>query len=169
MAGQAACDYCEEDPQKFDKEIMFRCWDVGLKTSFLKSALSAMGRTQDWDMRWFQEFAVKNGKGKRKLPIFASLNGRFLRDSSPQQIIQKIIEWIDILGRDGRLIFFIGNVPADTPPINIHTAVQAVHTLGRYPITENLEKVTLPSPDFLPFDTWIQTQPEAEIISKSRE
>lgn len=169
LAAQAACDYCEEDPQKFDKDIMFRCWEVGLKTSFLKSALSAMGRTQDWDMHWFQEFAVKYGKSKRKLPIFASLNGRFMRDSTPQQIVEKISEWIDILGRDGRLIFFIGNVPADTPPINIHTAVKAVHTLGNYPIAQDLSKVPFSPPGFTPFDEWLKSQPEAEIIFKSHQ
>ncbi|PIX47865.1 MAG: hypothetical protein COZ54_00210, partial [Anaerolineae bacterium CG_4_8_14_3_um_filter_59_70] len=112
MAGGAAADYCEEDPAKFDKEIMFKCLAVSRKTFFvLDIALSAMGRTQDWNMAWLQEFAVQNGKGGRKLPIFASLNGRFMRDSTPEQIFAKVREWINIMGRDGRLLFFIANVP----------------------------------------------------------
>lgn len=169
MAGLAAADYCEEDPAKFDKEIMFKCWSVARNSFVMDVALSAMGRTQDWDMRWLQEFAVQHGKLGRKLPIYASLNGRFMRDSSPQQIVEKIKEWIDIMGRDGRLLFFIANVPADTPPLNVHTAVHTVHTLGRYPIAKDLASIRSEPPGFQPFDLWLKDQPEADTIFKARE
>lgn len=168
-AGAAACDYCEEDPAKFDKQIMFDCWTTARKTMFLDVAFSGMGRTQDWDMQWLQEFAEQQGKPGRKLPIFASLNGRFMRDSEPRQIVHKVREWIDILGRDGRVLFFIGNVPADTPVENIHTAVDAVHTLGTYPIAEDLTSIELAPPAYPPFDRWLKDQPEADIIYKARE
>ena len=169
MAAQAASDYCEEDPAKFDKEIMFKCWSMVRKTLLLDVALSVMGRTQDWNMEWFQEFAVLNSKWGRKLPIYVSLNGRFVRDSTPEQIVDKIREWIDIMGRDGRLLFYIGNVPADTPTVNIHTAVHAVHTLGRYPIVEDLSSIDIEPPKFQPFDEWLKGQPEANTIFKVRE
>ncbi|MDY7079977.1 MAG: uroporphyrinogen decarboxylase family protein [Chloroflexota bacterium] len=168
MAGLAAADYCEEDSTKFDKEIMFECWTTARKLFIIDVAFSGMGRTQDWNMEWLQEFAVQNGSGRRKLPVYASLNGRFVRDSTPEQIVDKIREWIDILGRDGRVLFFIGNVPADTPPVNVHTAVHAVHTLGRYPIAENLSSIRIKPPAFQPFDEWLKGQPEADIIFKAR-
>jgi len=136
---------------------------------FLDMAISVMGRTQDFNMEWLQEFAVKNGKAGRKLPIGASLNGRFVRDSSPQQIVNKIHEWIHIMGRDGGLLFSIGNVPADTPPVNVHTAVHAVHTLGRYPIVKDLSAINIEPPKFRPFDEWLRDQPEADTIFKARE
>ncbi|HHW74499.1 MAG TPA: hypothetical protein GX744_04510 [Firmicutes bacterium] len=167
-AGTAACDYCEEDPAKFDKEMMFRCWDVASGLSFLKIAFSGMGRTQDWDMRWLQEYALSRGKGG-KLPIFASLNSRFVRDSNPAQLVDKIREWIGIMGRDGRLLFFIGSVPADTPPANVHMAVRAVHTLGRYPIAKDLSAIRVELPSFQPFDRWLKGQPEEDVIMKARE
>ncbi|MDY7041947.1 MAG: uroporphyrinogen decarboxylase family protein [Chloroflexota bacterium] len=169
MAGLAAADYCEEDPAKFDKEIMFKCWSAARKTFIMDVAFSLMGRTQDWNMEWLQEFAVQNGSSRRKLPIYASLNGRFVRDSTPEQIVNKIREWIDIMGRDGRLLFFIGNVPADAPPTNVHTAVHAVHTLGHYPIAKNLSSIEVRPPAFQPFDEWLKGQPEADIIFKARE
>jgi len=169
MAGLAAADYCEEDPAKFDKQIMFKCWAIARKLFIMDVALSAMGRTQDWPMEWLQEFAVANGKGRRKLPVYASLNGRFMRDSTPEQIVDKIRQWIDILGRDGRLLFFIANVPADTPPAHIHTAVHAVHTLGRYPIAGDLSTIEIAPPVFQPFDEWLKGQPEADVIFKARE
>jgi uroporphyrinogen-III decarboxylase len=168
-AGLAACDYCEEDPAKFDKEIMFRCWRTARKTMFINVAFSGMGRTQDWPMEWLQEFAEQEGKGKRKLPIFASLNGRFIRDATPAQIIDKVREWIDIMGRDGRLLFFIANVPADAPPVNIHTAVHATRVLGHYPIAPDLSAIKVEPPRFQPFDEWLRGQPEADVIFKARE
>jgi uroporphyrinogen-III decarboxylase len=168
-AALAACDYCEEDPAKFDKAMLFKCLDTAPKLAGLSMAFVGMGRTQDLDMRWLQEYAVSRGKGGHKVPIMASLNGRFIRDSSPDEIVAKIREWIDIMGRDGRLILFIGNIPADTPPLNIHTAVQAVRTLGRYPIAANLESVRVETPAFQPFDEWLKGQPEAEVILRARQ
>ena len=169
MAGTAAADYCEEDPAKFNKEIMFKCWSITRKLLPMDMTMTIMGRTQDWNMEWVQEYAVKNGKRGRKLPIYASLNGRFVRDSTPQQIVDKIREWINIMGRDGRLLFFIGNVPADAPPVNVHTALQAVHKLGHYPIAKDLSAIAVEPHKFTPFDEWLKGQPEADVIFKARE
>ncbi len=167
-AGTAAGDYCEEDPAKFDKAMMFKCWGAALKTFPLKVAFSGMGRTQEWDMHWLQEFAVQQGNGGPKLPVMASLNGRFMRDSSPAEIVAKLREWINIIGRDGRMLVFIGNVPADTPSVNIHTAVKAVHTLGKYPIAADLSAIKIESPAFRPFDEWLKGQPEEDAIRRAR-
>jgi hypothetical protein len=73
------------------------------------------------------------------------------------------------MGRDGRLLFFIGNVPADTPTLNVHTAVHAVRTLGRYPIAGDLSSVEVGTPRFQPFDDWLKGQPEEETIYRARE
>ena len=168
-AGGAAGDYCEEDPAKFDKEIMFKCWKMASNTFSLKLAFSAMGRTQDWDMTWLRDFAIQEGKGGHRLPVLAALNGRFMRDSQPDEIVAKLREWINILGRDGRMLVFIGNVPADTPSMNIHTAVKATHMLGKYPIAADLSAVKIDPPAVQPFDEWLKGQPEADIIFKARE
>jgi len=168
-AGAGAAGYCEEDPAKFDKEMMFKCLAVAIKTFPMKVAPCAMGRTQDWDMRWLREFAEKEGKDGKKIPVMPELNARYVRDSSPEQIAAKIAEWIDILGRDGGCVLFLGNVPADTPPLNIHTAVKATHTLGKYPIAADLSSIKVEPPIYQPFDEWLKGQPEADIIFKARE
>ena len=167
-AAAAAGDYCEEDPTKFNKEVMFKCFEVSSKTFGSPVVFTAMGRTQDWDMNWVQEYALTHGNGK-KLPIMAALNGRFIRDSKPEAIIEKVRSWVDIMGRKGGLVIWIGNVPADTPPENIHAAVQATRTFGRYPIQENLSSIKMNVPKFLPFDEWLKGQPEEETILKARE
>jgi len=83
--------------------------------------------------------------------------------------VDKIREWIDIMGRDGALLIFIGNVPADTPPVNVHTSIHAVRTLGKYPIAENLSAIKIEPVQCQPFEQWLEGQPEADIIFKACE
>ncbi|MEN6298971.1 MAG: uroporphyrinogen decarboxylase family protein [Anaerolineaceae bacterium] len=167
-AGLAATDYCEEDVSKFDKAIMFKCWETGMKL-MPAFVFGFMGRTQDWDMNWLQEFAVSHGPNGLKQTCYVGINGRFIRDSTPDEIVALIRRWMDILARDGGLLLTIGNVPADTPPINVHTAVKAVKELGCYPIAKDLSSIKVELPKFKPFDEWLKDQPEADIIFKARE
>lgn len=168
QAGAAAGDYCEENPDKFDKEIMFKCFDIASNTFPTKVVFTAMGRTHEWDMNWAQEYATRGGNGK-KIPIMAALNGRFTRDNKPEVIIEKVRDWIDIMGRDGGLILWIGNVPADTPSVNVHAAVAATRQLGKYPIKQDLKGIKVEVPKFQPFDEWLKGQPEEAAIMKARE
>jgi hypothetical protein len=63
----------------------------------------------------------------------------------------------------------VGNVPADTPAVNLFSAIAAVHACGRYPIAQDLDKVPVQIPRFAPFDEWLKGQPDEEIIRKARE
>ncbi|MBN1318337.1 MAG: hypothetical protein JXA42_22855 [Anaerolineales bacterium] len=164
----AAADYCEEDPDKFDKNIMFRCWETALKFN-PALILCYMGPTHLWNMKWLQEFALTHGSDGQKLVCYLSINGRFIRNSSPQKIITLIRKWVDILARDGSLILTIGNVPADTLPINIHTAVKAVRELTKYPIISDLGAIQISAPVHQSFDDWLKGQPEEKTILKARE
>lgn len=167
-AGLAASDYCEEDVSKFDKAIMFKCWETGMKIN-PAFVFGFMGRTQDWDMNWLQEFATTHGANGLKQPLYLGINGRFIRDSSPEQVVSLLRRWIDILARDGGLLISIANVPSDTSSLSIHTALKAVHELGRYPIAKDLSSIKVEPPQFKPFDEWLKDQPEADIIFKARE
>ena len=167
-AGLAAADYCEEDPAKFDKAIMHKCWEASLKV-FPAYLFGAMGRTQDWDMHWMQEYALSHGPNGLKQPIYLGINGRLMRDASMDQIVDLLRRWMDILARDGGLLLSIGNVPSDTPPANIHMAVKAVRELGCYPIEPDLNAIKVSVPSFKPFDEWLKDQPEADLIIKARE
>ena len=167
--GLVAADYCEEDPAKFDKALMWRCFDLGQQILGQPAVFAAMGRTQDWDMRWLQEYGLRHRWMGGRVPLVVSLNGRFLRDSTPEGLVAKVREWLDILARDGRLLLAAGNIPADTPPANVHTVVQAIHTLGRYPLARDLAAVPLDPVRFEPFDEWLKGQPEADVVLKARE
>jgi len=165
-AGLVAGDYCEEDPAKFDKKLMWESFDVMNEFGLLgiKTVFAGMGRTQDWDPLWLKEYSDTHGHQ----PAFLGLNGRFIRDSQPEAIVAKVRQWIDVLGRNGKLVINIANIPADTAPVNVFAASRAVHTLGRYPIAQDLSKVEVPLPKFTPFDEWLKGQPEEEVIRRAR-
>ena len=167
-AGIGAADYTEEDPGKFDKERMFKAMAMAGKFFANDVAFMMQGPTHLFDMRWVQEYAETKGKGK-KIPMIIGINGRFIRDATPVQIINKLMEWIDIMGRDGRFAVMFANVPVDTNPLNIHTVMHTLHTLGRYPIAADLSSVKMGTPTFQPFDKWLKGQPEEETILKARE
>ena len=169
-AAAGAMDYCEEDPDRFDKQMLFDCLDAAGEVSVLGQPTvgGAMGPTQLWDPHWLQEYIDTRGQGKPMMRVLG-LNGRFVRDSTPPQIMAKVREWIDVLGRQGRMFALVGNVPADTPPVNLFSAIAAVHTYGRYPIARDLEKVPVQIPRFQPFDEWLKGQPEEEVIRRARE
>ncbi len=169
-AASAAGDYCEEDPEKFDKQILFECLDLMNESPLMgmRMAQALMGRTQDWDPHWLVEYAETRG-GRSRLPIIFSMNGRFIRDTKPDEIAARVRDWIDVMGREGKFMLGIGNIPADTSPLNVFTAIAAARTYGRYPIAADLSQVPFRIPTFPAFDDWLKGQPEEEVIRKARE
>ncbi len=169
-AASAAGDYCEEDPDKFDKQILFECLDVMNQNPIMnmRMAQALMGRTQDWDPHWLVEYARSRG-GRSPLPIIYSINGRFIRDVKPEELAERVRGWIDVMGRDGKFMIGVGNIPADTAPLNVFTAIAAARTYGKYPIAADLSKVPFELPRFPEFDTWLKGQPEEEVIRDARE
>ncbi len=169
-SGGGAMDYSEEDPAKFDKQILFDCLDAAAEISLLgqPAAGGGMGPTQLWDPLWLKEYIDTRCKGKGVLRVL-SINGRFVRDSRPEDIMAYVRRWIDVLGRQGHMFAMVGNIPADTQPVNVFAALAAVHTYGRYPIARDLDQVEVKVPAFLPFDEWLKGQPEEEVIRRARE
>jgi hypothetical protein len=82
---------------------------------------------------------------------------------------ERVRGWIDVMGREGKFLMAASNIPADTPPVNIFTAIAAMRTYGRYPIAQDLSKVPFQIPTFPAFDDWLRGQPEEEVIRKARE
>ncbi len=160
----AAADYCEENSDKFDRTTMEACWRELARTVMgakIKKGLpiGLMGRTMEWPLEWLQDYAMHNKVplyGKR--PIILSFNARFLREGPAEVIVEWVKRIIDECGREGRLVPFIAQIPAATPPEHVHAAVAAIKTYGRYPIAENLDDVKFEMPEFEPFDVWLKKQ-----------
>ena len=171
-AGTAAADYCEEDPAKMNPEMMRKCFAAFARAAGAPIVLIGMGRGQDMPIEVLQEYALEN-KARRwrygKLPIIAGINARFVRDSSPQEIVDLVKRYLDVLAREGHFLMFFSNIPADTPPDHIHTAIAATRTYGRYPIAKNLNDIPFTPPKRESFDEWLKDQPTADSIFKARE
>lgn len=169
-AGTAAADYCEEDPDKIDPEIMRKCFAAFGKAAGAPIVFIGMGRGQDMPLEVLQTYAMEN-KARRygKLPIIAAINARFVRDSSPQAIVNLVKRYIDVMAREGHFLLFFANIPADTPSENIHAAIAAARTYGKYPIAENLDAIPFEFPRRESYDAWLKDTPFADIIFEARE
>ena len=169
-AGTAAADYCEEDPEKIDGEMMRKCFAAFGNAVGAPLVFIGMGRGQDMPLEVLQEYAIEHGTSRYgKLQIIAALNARFVRDSSPQEIVNLTKRYIDVIAREGHFLLFFANIPADTPSDHIHAAIAAGRTYGKYPIAENLDAVPFEFPKRESYDEWLNDQPLADIIFKARE
>ncbi len=84
---------------------------------------------------------VKTFVDKSNVSVTAGVDATLLKQGPVKAIVERIKLYIDKLGRDGRLMIHLNQIPADTPPEHIHAAVAACHTYGRLPIAEKLDKV----------------------------
>jgi uroporphyrinogen decarboxylase len=134
-------DYCEERPEKFDKEILHGSFDVEMASQGAPALFLGMGRWQDYPLDAVRDYTKRFRDNGETVTIMASINARLLRDGPPEKIIDLVKRHIDTFGRDHNLSIFCANIPADAPPEHIHAAIQATHTYGRFPIAENLDEV----------------------------
>lgn len=169
-AGTAAADYCEEDPEKIDPEMMRKCFAAFSKAAGAPIVFIGMGRGQDMPLETLQNYAVENkARFYGKLPIIAALNARFVRDSSSWDIIDLVKRYVDVMGREGHFLIFFANIPADTPSDHIHTAIAATRTFGKYPIAKDLDEIPFVMKKRESYDEWLQAQPLADTIFNARE
>ncbi len=158
----AGCfDYCEERIEKFDKTILFTCFDIQTKLAFgMPMLLLGMGRWHEYPLEPVLEYLERYKNNNIRAVVMAQINARLLRDGPPQAIINLVRRFIDRLGRDHNLTIIMSNVPADTPPHHIHAAVAAVHTYGRLPLAENLDRIAVNIPERESFHDYVQKMSE---------
>lgn len=150
-AAIASLDYCEEQPERFNNDIIRKCLDAQSQVVGTPIGFMGMGRWQDIDIRVVREWALERGGERGTVPIMAGVNARLLRDGPVNRITEVIKRYVDVLGRDGRIVGFLANIAADTPPEHVHAAIAAFHQYGRYPIAEDLDKVKFEMPAVTPY------------------
>jgi len=156
----ASSDYCEENPERFDRDTMEFCWRAFSRAAlgnWVKkgSPIMGMGRTQEWPLEWLRDYATRDlVKFYGNRFVVAGYNARFMREGPVEVIVDFTKRIIDVLGREGKLLIFFSQIPASTPPEHVHAAIAAVKTYGKYPIAENLDDVKFEMPRFEPFDQW---------------
>jgi uroporphyrinogen-III decarboxylase len=147
-------DYCEEQLEKFDVEVLHGSFDVEVASQGTPSLLLLMGRWQDYPLEPVRDYTARYRKQGIKVPIAAGVNARLLRDGPVEKIVSTIKRYIDAFARDHELNVLLSNIPADTPPDHVHAAVAAVHTYGRTPIGTNLDEIPFELPTRESFQEW---------------
>lgn len=154
-------DYCEERIEKFDKNILFKCFAIQTRLAFgMPMVLLGMGRWHEYPLEPVLEYLEQYKNNNIRAVVMAQINARLLRDGPIDAIISLVKRFIDRLGRDHNLTIIMSNVPADTPPRHIHAAVAAVHTYGRLPLAENLDHVEFSIPERESFHDYVKKMSE---------
>lgn len=154
----ASGDYCEEDLTKFDKQILWKCFDAQIHNAAGNPAVFlGMGRWQDYPLEPVAEY-LKQYKDKGiRATVQCGINARLVRDGPVDRIVDNIKRYIDLLGRDHEIILFLANIPADTPPEHVHAAVAATRAYGHLPLAENLDDVKFELPQRESFKEYVAT------------
>lgn len=103
---------------------------------------------------------VKAFANDRDVFVTAGIDATLLCEGPAAAIAERIKNYIDVLGRDGRFAIYLNQIPAETPPEHIHAAVAACHTYGRYPIAENLDDIPFELPERESFAEFLQDKGE---------
>ena len=153
----ASGDYCEERIERFDKQILFKCFDV--QVALLGGApviLLGMGRWQDYPIEAVAEYLRPYKEKGVKATVSAAINARLLRDGPVEKIVDNVKRFVDLLGRDHTVLIFLASIPADTPPEHVHAAVAAAHAYSQLPIADDLDKIEVKIPKRESFKEFVQ-------------
>jgi uroporphyrinogen-III decarboxylase len=140
--GDAKC----RDPERFFAQKL-RCSPGGL--SVLDPDLFALGA------RRIKEFAHAHAAA-----VTAGIDAKLLQDGPAAAVVERVRHYIDLLGRDGRCMLHLNQIPADTPPAHIHAAVAACRAFGRLPVSADLSEVDFRPPEREGFDDFLRERGE---------
>jgi hypothetical protein len=149
-----AGDYCEEDPDKFNTEVVHGAFDIQMATRGGNFVTLGMGNWHEYPLEPVREYTEKYRAQGIKFAVRAGVNARLLRDSPIERIVSTIKRYIETFGRDHELSVWLANIPADTKAAHVHTAVAATHTFGKLPIADNLDNIKFVIPERETFQEW---------------
>jgi uroporphyrinogen-III decarboxylase len=129
----AAADYCEENPQKFNAEILRSCLRIGVASHNAPVLFLGMGRWQDYPLEPVAEYARELTSQGRKVQVVGGINANLLRNGPSEEIIRNVKRMVDTFAPEFKLTLWLSNIPADTPPEHVQAAVQATHHYGELP------------------------------------
>lgn len=87
---------------------------------------------QDPDVAALGPSFYKTYANKQDLPLVLGLGAAFLTLGTPGEIRDRVRQYVEVAGNEGRLVFYLCNLGADTPPENVRTVVQAIQDYGVY-------------------------------------
>ena len=99
---------------------------------------------------------VKAFAKDRDVYITAGIDATLLCEGPAEAIVQRVKQYIDVLGRDENFAIYLNQIPAETPAEHIHAAVAACHTYGQYPIAEYLDDIAFEFPERESFSDFVK-------------
>jgi len=104
---------------------------------------------------------VKAFADKFDVTVAAGIDANLLKTGPVQDIVERIKRYIDKLGRDGRCMIHLNQIPTDTPTAHIHAAVAACRAYGRLPIADNLNDISVDIPQRESFGEFMRSKGES--------
>lgn len=147
-------DYCEEDPDKFDEEVVRGAFEVQMASRGGELTLG-MGSWHRLPLEPVREHTAEYRAAGTPIAIRAGVNARLLRDGPVEAIVAAVRRYVDVLARDHVLSIWLSNIPADAPSEHVHAAVAAVHTYGRLPIGDDLDAIAFEPPQRETYQEWV--------------
>ena len=114
--------------------------------------------TLDPDLYSIGPQRVKAFAKDRNVYITAGIDATLLCEGPAEAIVERVKQYIDVLGREGNFAIYLNQIPAETPAEHIHAAVAACHTYGQYPIADNLDDIPFELPDRESFSEFMQNR-----------
>ena len=87
---------------------------------------------QDPDVEKLGPDLYKDYAEEHDVPLILGVGAGFLALASPKQVAERVKHYVEAGGTGGRLILYLCNLGATTPPDNVRAAIQAVHDFGTY-------------------------------------
>ena len=87
---------------------------------------------QDPDVAALGPSFYKTYANKQDLPLVLGIGAAFLALGTPDEIRDRVRQYIKYGGKEGRLVLYLCNLGATTPPENVRTVVQAIQDYGVY-------------------------------------
>ena len=87
---------------------------------------------QDPDVEKLGPEFYKEYADEHDVPLILGIGAGFLALASPEQVAQRVQHYVEVGGKGGRLVLYLCNLGATTPPENVRAAIEAVHKYGTY-------------------------------------
>ena len=87
---------------------------------------------QDPDVEKLGPKMYKDYADKHDVPLILGVGAGFLALASPAQVAERVKHYVEVGGKGGRLVLYLCNLGATTPPENVRAAIKAVHEFGTY-------------------------------------
>jgi hypothetical protein len=101
---------------------------------------------------------VKAFANEHNLSVTAGVDAALIQKGPVEAIVKRIKLYVEKLGRDGRCMVHLNQIPGETPSEHVHAAVAACHTYGRFPIPENLDSIQFEIPQRESFSEFVNTK-----------